>query len=308
MRKAVKADKESILNIWAQCFAADSKYQGILSAMDYPLVDTYVHEANGQVVSILTLLPIEWKGNGEVRKGHYVYGVGTLPQYRGKGYSTLLMKQVLAEIKEQGSDFAVLYPADESLQEFYKNQGFVSCGKQLEIAVDEEVQENWLDNADDFSDADWELQPIESGREYQELRDNFLAKSCKSNDGYFSWTADHYAFNHNEAAYSNGGLCKITQNDEAKALAACWVQDGNGWEQGKIIVKEMLFAEDEAKDAALSMLAEFAGGKSLVLCQPAWEKENSLGEIEEVNFGMINWLNQDRKVDFSESYLALVLD
>ena len=112
MRHANKQDKDAILNIWTQCFGADMRYQNILTANNYPLEETYVLEQGNQVVSILTLLPVEWHGKGETRKGRYVYGVATLPQYRGKGYSTKLMKEALSMLKEQGEDFAVLYPAE----------------------------------------------------------------------------------------------------------------------------------------------------------------------------------------------------
>ena len=114
MRHANKQDKDAVLNIWTQCFGADMRYQNILTANNYPLEDTFVLEVNDQVVSILTLLPIQWQGKCEVRKGRYVYGVATLPQYRGKGYSSKLMKEALSMLKEQGEDFAVLYPAEEA--------------------------------------------------------------------------------------------------------------------------------------------------------------------------------------------------
>ena len=307
MRHANKQDKDAILNIWTQCFGADMRYQNILTANNYPLEDTFVLEVNDQIVSILTLLPIQWQGKGEVRKGRYVYGVATLPQYRGKGYSTKLMKEALGMLKEQGEDFAVLYPAEESLQTFYAKQGFVPCGAQLECDVDEEQQEAWLDAVDDYTDAGWELEPIESGKEYEELRHLFLEQDCgkQSGDGYFTWTAEHYAYNHNEAGYYGGGLCKICVDGEPVAIAGMWPSGGNSpWEKGKVIIKELLCAE-EHREGALAILSEFAGDKSLYLGLPAWE---TMEGADEVPFGMIRWLKECRKVEMSDSYLSLVVD
>lgn len=307
MRHANKQDKDAILNIWTQCFGADMRYQNILTANNYPLEDTFVLEVNDQVVSILTLLPIQWQGKGEVRKGRYVYGVATLPQYRGKGYSSKLMKEALSMLKEQGEDFAVLYPAEEGLQDFYAKQGFVPCGAQIESDVDEEEQEAWLDAVDDYTDAGWELEPIESGKEYEEIRHALLEKGCKEQggDGYFTWTAEHYAYNHNEAGYYGGGLCKICIDCEAVAIAGCWPSGGNSpWEQGNMILKEFL-CDEEHRAGALSVLAEFAGSKSMVLCAPAWENKDSENKVA---FGMIHWLKECAKVDMGDSYLALVVD
>ena len=75
MRLANKSDKEAILNFWTVCFGADMRYQNILTATDYPLKNTYVLEDGKEIVSIMTLLPAQWQGKGEIRKGSYVYGV-----------------------------------------------------------------------------------------------------------------------------------------------------------------------------------------------------------------------------------------
>ena len=306
MRQATKADKEAILNFWTVCFGADMRYQNILTANDYPLKNTFVLEDGKEIVSIMTLLPAEWHGKGETRKGSYVYGVATLPKHRGKGYSRKLMKEALEMLNKEGQDFAVLYPAEEELQNFYAMQGFEHCGAQLELEVDEEVQEQWLDAVDEYSDAGWELEPVESGNEYAELRHALLEKSCGGKgEGYFTFSADHYAYNHNEAGYYGGGLCKISVNGEAVAVAGLWPSGGSSpWEKGKVIIKELLCAE-EHRAGALSILAEFAGGKTLYLGVPVWE---ALENSERVNFGMIKWLKECKKLELKDSYLSLVVD
>ncbi len=307
MRQATKADKEAILNIWSVCFGADMRYQNILTAGAYPLKDTYIMEENKEIASIVTILPVEWQGKGESRNGSYIYGLATLPKFQNKGYGSKLLKEVIEKLTKEGSDFVVLYPAEEELQNFYSKNGFVPCGTQWDIEVGEERQEELLDKVDDFTDAGYELEPVDSGREYREIRHTLMEKSCTANngEGYFTWTDDHYAYNHNEAAYYGGGLCKITLNGEAIAVAGCWpIGNNSPWEKGKMFFKEF-FAQEEHKEAALSILAEFAGSKAMYLSAPAWENvENG----EKVPFGMIRWLKECKKVDMSDSYLALVLD
>ncbi len=307
MRLATKADKEAILNIWTVCFGADQRYQNILTANDYSLKDTYVLEVNKEIASILTVLPVDFCGQGETRRGSYLYGVATLPKFRGNGYSSKLMKEVLDKLSQEGSDFALLYPAEEGLQSFYAAQGFVPCGTQWDMEVSEEQQEAWLEKVDDYTDSGYELEPVGSGKEYGQLRHGLLEASCAANkgEGYFLWSPEHYAFNHNEAGYYGGGLCKISKDGEAVAIAGCWPSGNNSpWERGKIIVKEF-FAQEEHKEAALAILAEFAGSKALWLSQPAWEAADG---GEKVPFGMIRWLKECKKLDLSDSYLALVLD
>ena len=71
-----------------------------------------------------------------------------------------------------------------------------------------------------------------------------------------------------------------------------------------MILKEFLCA-DEHREGALSILAEFAGSKSMVLCAPAWDKNVS---GDKAAFGMVHWLKECAKVEMGDSYLALVVD
>lgn len=56
-----------------------------------------------------------------------IFGVETVPKYQGKGYASMLMKQVIADCKEQGRKGIVLTCKDELLP-FYERFGFVNEG------------------------------------------------------------------------------------------------------------------------------------------------------------------------------------
>lgn len=57
-----------------------------------------------------------------------IFGVTTLPEYQGKGYAALLMKQVIADCKAQGRKGIVLTCKDRLIK-FYEQFGFVNEGE-----------------------------------------------------------------------------------------------------------------------------------------------------------------------------------
>ena len=312
LRLAKKQDREALLHLWSQCFGADQNYQNQLIAKDYPLRETWVLDIHNQVLAAVTVLPVGWQGrDGSSRQGAYLYGLGTLPQYRGKGHSHQLMEGVLAQLKEQGKDFALLCPAEESLWDFYAQQGFSPCGQVLEWAVAPEQQEQWLDLADEYCDKGWELEPLEDGEDYAALRHQLLTQDCQEllGEGFFDWGAEHCEWNHREAGTYGGGLCRIVAGDEPVAVAGFWPQEPKDpWqqEQGQVVVKELLCSPGQ-EEGCLALLAEFAGEKSLLLCMPSWQQRRyNEGTVE--TCGMIHWLSEERKLPLEESYLSLILD
>lgn len=82
--------------------------------------------ATGATVSSLLLLPYSMNFCGESLGVAYVYGAGTLKKFRAKGHMGRLLKRSLREAAERGDSLAVLIPASEALQGYYKRFGFAS--------------------------------------------------------------------------------------------------------------------------------------------------------------------------------------
>lgn len=54
----------------------------------------------------------------------YVYGVGTMPAQRNKGYNRQVMEYLWQEVRRRGAQVALLVPAEESLFNFYRHQDY----------------------------------------------------------------------------------------------------------------------------------------------------------------------------------------
>jgi GNAT superfamily N-acetyltransferase len=71
--------------------------------------------------------------------GAYVFGVATLPEYRGRGISRGLMSELHTVLSDSGAALACLVPASPSLFEFYARQGFESFFSRKQISVEESL-------------------------------------------------------------------------------------------------------------------------------------------------------------------------
>lgn len=82
---------------------------------------------DGQVVSVLYALPLTLADGKRSWPVVYIYAVATLPEYRGRGYMSLLMSKVEQLLCERGVSFLYLLPASEGLRDFYARLGYAPC-------------------------------------------------------------------------------------------------------------------------------------------------------------------------------------
>lgn len=124
-------DTLSIQNIWRECFTQDLAYINNFIKHCFPYSTSWGIFPIGakNAVAMLSLLPsyanIEKPPKNSMNlRGAYVYGVGTLKDYRGKGYSHILMNAAHRYSKERSLDYILVKPAEESLFNLYQKQSF----------------------------------------------------------------------------------------------------------------------------------------------------------------------------------------
>lgn len=119
--------EEQLRVLWHLVFGDSYEYINAFFA-SYPC-DKVVHTLSlGQnVVSALYALPFTFLANGKERSAAYIYAVATAPEYRGRGYMRLLMKNVEDLLRKQGVSFLFLMPATDSLRGFYACLGYEDC-------------------------------------------------------------------------------------------------------------------------------------------------------------------------------------
>ena len=123
---------EQLLAIWRACFPEDADFGTAFLKEVAPTTTVFGMLVNNTLVSCAYCLPTSLCDNKIQLSAYYVYGVGTLPSHRGKGYA----KKMLAHIKDTlCADVLFLYPAKPSLRDFYTALGYRSLLCRTEVSI-----------------------------------------------------------------------------------------------------------------------------------------------------------------------------
>lgn len=120
---ATNKDIDSLLFIWKTCFTGDSIYLHMFFKECFPLTRTYVYKEGDIIISSLSIIPIN-NISASTTKGAYLYGVCTLPQYRGNHLSIKLMEYAEEDCRERGYGFILTRPGSPSLFALYRKAGY----------------------------------------------------------------------------------------------------------------------------------------------------------------------------------------
>lgn len=112
--------KQQTRELWKTCFNDSEDF------MDIYFKDKYTDESNltirhdSKVVAAMQLLPYRMTFYGAVEHVGYISGLGTLPEFRGKGYASNLLHEAHRRLYSQGATLSLLIPQDEELRHFYE--------------------------------------------------------------------------------------------------------------------------------------------------------------------------------------------
>lgn len=240
---------EELIQIWKICFGDEES--GIAFFFRYfgSEVRTLWQEADGRAVSMVNLLPAEVRLHGRTKQAYYIYAVGTLPEYRGRGYAGKLLLQAAEEAGLEGRPL-FLVPEKEALRGFYEKLGFSPwAGPGTEIwkrAVSRE--QSYAQSAKSRLQ---NLQP----REYLVLRDRIF-----EGEGYLrlSGRGPAYAL---KLWMEEGGACACFREGE-KDYGLLYRLNGTEAEFLEVAARD----PEEAAAAALGT-ARLLGAETFSLCQ-----------------------------------------
>lgn len=97
--------------------------------------DTYAYRVDGKIVSAFYLIDASLQVNRETRPAKYLFAAATLPEYRGNGYMKKLIRYAADVQKKAGIADIFLFPANESLYNFYESLGFVCTFRERECQI-----------------------------------------------------------------------------------------------------------------------------------------------------------------------------
>jgi ribosomal protein S18 acetylase RimI-like enzyme len=115
IRLLTPQDFSQISIIWQSCFGDSEQYIRFFWTHGFSLCRGLACEQNGQLVSMLFLLPGALALSEEQLPAGYVYAVATLPAFRGRGFAAALARRAAELAREKGWAALCLLPGEESL-------------------------------------------------------------------------------------------------------------------------------------------------------------------------------------------------
>lgn len=120
-----KEDFEGIRKIWEERFTTDATYLDILFSRIMPHCRSYIHQENGEILSVISLMPmIHYTKEGSTGNGWYMFGVATLRKAEGRRLAANLVRKAVGDLETAGFSFIFERPAYQSLNKYYLNLGF----------------------------------------------------------------------------------------------------------------------------------------------------------------------------------------
>ncbi|MCC0781548.1 GNAT family N-acetyltransferase [Clostridioides sp. ES-S-0108-01] len=140
IRYAKEEEIESIKDIWSYCFNDSESFMKYYFSDKYKSENTVVALDEGKIISSLQLNQYKLLLNNKVYNTSYVVGVSTLPEGRGTGYMSKVIKFTLNELYKRGQLVSILMPIDYRL---YRRFGYEHCYDQIEYTINTDDLKNF---------------------------------------------------------------------------------------------------------------------------------------------------------------------
>lgn len=289
-----------VQEIWRTCFGDNEQYTdflfGRLVRPEDVLTCSVEEKREETVVAILCFLPFVLttpRGNAD---GAYLFGVATLPDWRGRGFSTALLREIRRRLVRRGVALAVLVPAGEKLFDFYRKRGYETAfsAKKAVLAADDVPA----------TSGNCRLIPTTPTR-LAAIRNTFFADRRR----FVRWGDRYLAYVDAEARALGGGSFTISFGDETaegpetECCVAYPYKDA-------LIVKELAVRDDRIGDVSAA-LRDLYGNREIRFHLPADTSEPVAGSVSP--FAMMEWFDETVRTQIETDkglapYLAHALD
>lgn len=253
----MKSLRDDIKKIWKECFDDSREYVEMYFDRIFQEADVMTLENDGSIVSSLLLQPYTFRYQDLLAGMSYIAGAATRRAARGKGYMSQLVIKALHESRKRGDILCTLIPAHDWLYFYYDRFGFTTIfynDRQRFTSLhkfqsDGQQPDNYTPEPDNYSDKVFEA--------FQKLEQQRGCGVVHSRRDFLN-TLDDLSFD------SDGTFVAI--NDESgKTVSMAWAITENGL----VLVKEILAADDNARLAALRYLRSRFPDKPFMILAPA---------------------------------------
>lgn len=209
---ASKSDFEEIVKLWNISFGDSVKTIERFLHTFFTDKNCLVIKENSSIISMLFLLESEVVSDALTHPTYYIYAACTLPENRGKGVMSKLLKHTIDFASKENKDFLCLVPGEEHLFEYYARFGFKKIFKRKDFILSKSIMKQLSENGAEI------CQP--SIKTIKTLRDKTLATGSR-----LLWGENviQYAIEENER--SGGASIFIQKNAELIGYVVYKVKD-----------------------------------------------------------------------------------
>lgn len=122
--KKIETLKEGTINLWRICFNDTEEFIRFYFERKYKDENTIGIEENGQIVSVLQMLPYTMTWNQQEVPVSYISGASTHPDARNKGLMQKLLTEAFFTMKNRKFIFSILIPQEDWLYDYYSQAGY----------------------------------------------------------------------------------------------------------------------------------------------------------------------------------------
>ena len=129
----------SLVNLWNKVFGDEREYIDLFFKEAYFDSECFAEIIDDEVVSALYLLKCIIKYDGKIYRGRYLYAAATLPEYRGKGLMSKLIKEAQDYVNSENLDFIALVPANDGLYGYYSAFDFIEAMYKYRFKIEKDT-------------------------------------------------------------------------------------------------------------------------------------------------------------------------
>ncbi|MDD2211364.1 MAG: GNAT family N-acetyltransferase [Desulfitobacteriaceae bacterium] len=253
LRLAQKGETDRQKFLWSLCFGDSSNFIDFYYANRYREDETALLLLDGEILAMLTMLPVRLEAAGRSYDSVMLYAIATHPEYRNMGYAGLLIDFAHRYLHKNGIVYTFLVPAGKQLFKFYQRMGYRKGFYIREAILTGEKIDSW-----NIVETCGRIISAVSAEEYNLRRNNLLG------------VKPYVSYNNLDITYQKK-LSQISGADiyglEFREVYGCAVAERIN--PDKVIIKELL-VNDEYIATAVKKISCLLPAKEYILRLPVF--------------------------------------
>ena len=131
----LNSDICQIRDIWLKVFNDPEEYYDSFLSRFYSPEYMITCKIDDKIVSVFCIVPC----SSSLGNTAYLFGLATLPEYRGKGYGSKIVSETLNVCEKMNFDVVVLIPEEKMLKDYYSKFGFIDADIHLSFSTDIDI-------------------------------------------------------------------------------------------------------------------------------------------------------------------------